>query len=89
MIDFKDLFQPDKKSALYFLTELERLNPLSNDSQTTKIKRDYKLFQLQRTTPAQMYLRLIDNGEYGRALEIAADYGLDTDLVYQKRWETR
>lgn len=74
--------------ALYYLTEMERLNPLSGESQAVKIKREYKLFQLQRTTPAQLYLRLIDNGEYGRALEIADEYGLDTDLVYQKRWES-
>ena len=75
------------RGALYYLTEMERFNQ-AEQAATSTVKRDYKLFQLQRTTPAQMYLRLIDDGEYGRALTVAADYGLDTDLVYQKRWET-
>ena len=34
-----------------------------------------------------MYLRMIDAQEYGNALQIAYQFNLDSDLVYQRRWE--
>ena len=73
------------KGLMYYLTELEKLRPSAPP--TESITRDYRLFQLEETTPTKMYLRKIDDGEYGEALQVAYDFGLDTDLVYQRRWE--
>ena len=35
-----------------------------------------------------MYLRMIDSGDFGNALQTAHSFDLDPDLVYQRRWET-
>ena len=52
-----------------------------------KVQRDFQLFRIEQTTPQRMYLRMIDAQEYGNALQIAFQFDLDSDLVYQRRWE--
>lgn len=34
----------------------------------------------------RLYVRQIDNEEYGEALSLAHAYNLDSDLVYQRQW---
>ena len=74
------------QGIVYFLTEIERLKPAEVAGEA--LTREYSLFQLEQTTPNRLYLRKIDDGEYGEALQVAYEYNLDTDLVYQRRWET-
>ena len=78
-------FTSGLKQILFYLTEIERFRP--EDLPVEQIQRDFQFFRIEKTTPQRMYLRMIDAQDYGNALHIAQTYDLDTDLVYQRRWE--
>nr|XP_042904334.1 neuroblastoma-amplified sequence [Parasteatoda tepidariorum] len=70
--------------ALYFITDLDRFQPPRKKTKmSTKV---YRLLCLKSTTPEELYVRKINNEEYGEALALAQTYNLDTDLVYQRQW---
>ncbi|GAA6068431.1 NBAS subunit of NRZ tethering complex isoform X1 [Tachysurus ichikawai] len=72
------------KQGLYYVTEMERFAPPRKRPRT--VLKNYRLLSLRSTTPEELYLRKIDNEEYGEALSLAHVYGLDSDLVYQRQW---
>ena len=41
-----------------------------------RITREYSLFKIAQTTPNRMYLRKIDDGEYGEALQVSTLWDL-------------
>ena len=41
------------------------------------------------TTPEELFNNKLNAEEYGKALQLARAYNLDTDLVYQKQWRSR
>ncbi|KAF2074223.1 hypothetical protein CYY_004469 [Polysphondylium violaceum] len=45
-----------------------------------------RIVKFQSTTPEQLFKTKVSQKEYGNALLIAEHYGLDKDLVHQKRW---
>eukprot|EP01132_Coremiostelium_polycephalum_P000372 gene372-469_t len=45
-----------------------------------------RIIRFQMTTPEQLFKSKVLQKEYGNALLIAEYYGLDKDLVHQKRW---
>ena len=51
-----------------------------------RVHRAWRLTKLSRTTPQTLYERKIESAEWGEAISLAERYGLNTDLVYQKRW---
>ncbi|ESP01249.1 hypothetical protein LOTGIDRAFT_212786 [Lottia gigantea] len=72
------------KQALYYLTDSERFSPPRK--KPIHVSKTYKLISFKSTTPEELYARKIDSEEYGEALVLAKTYGLDCDLVYQRRW---
>ncbi|XP_050401138.2 NBAS subunit of NRZ tethering complex [Patella vulgata] len=72
------------KQVLHYLTDSERFRPPRK--KPIHVTKSYKLISLRSTTPEELYARKIDNEEYGEALVLAKAYGLDCDLVYQRRW---
>ncbi|EDV27064.1 uncharacterized protein TRIADDRAFT_54605 [Trichoplax adhaerens] len=73
------------RRVLYFLTESDSF--LQQDKAPKVLKRTYRLLCLKSTTPEELYSRKIDQEEYGEALTLAESYGLDSNLVYKRRWQ--
>ncbi|EFA75437.1 hypothetical protein PPL_11517 [Heterostelium album PN500] len=59
-----------------------RLN--DQDNNTQQIER--RIIRFQSTTPEQLFKAKVAQKEYNNAIIIAEHYGLDKDLVHQKRW---
>ncbi|XP_039307563.1 neuroblastoma-amplified sequence isoform X2 [Solenopsis invicta] len=72
------------QSTLYSITDIERFQPKRKKSKI--LHRTYRILNLKRTTPEELYSRKIDIEEYEEALALANTYNLDTDLVYQTQW---
>jgi hypothetical protein len=72
------------KQMLYFFTESERFRPAKKKPRV--VLRKYKLTCLKSMPPEECYERKMQQEEYGEALLLAQQYGLDTDLLYQRQW---
>ncbi|XP_041464544.1 neuroblastoma-amplified sequence-like [Lytechinus variegatus] len=72
------------KEVMYYVTESERFQPPRKKPRVTH--RTYCLLSIQKTTPDELFLRKIQNEEYGEALALSQRFGLDSDLVYQTQW---
>ncbi|KAG1649688.1 Neuroblastoma-amplified sequence [Nymphon striatum] len=72
------------KSVLFYVTDSERFQPPRKKPKI--MTKTYRLLCLKSTTPEELYAHKIDCEEYGEALSLARDYGLDCDLVYQRQW---
>eukprot|EP00731_Ephydatia_muelleri_P035471 Em0127g1a len=72
------------RHMLYSLTENENFRPPLMKGRRKVIK--YSLLCLKSVTPQECYERKMSKEEYGEALVLAKQYGLDCDLVYQRQW---
>eukprot|EP00057_Strongylocentrotus_purpuratus_P023613 XP_011678087.1 PREDICTED: neuroblastoma-amplified sequence [Strongylocentrotus purpuratus] len=72
------------KEVMYYVTESDRFQPPRKKPRVTH--RTYCLLSVQKTTPDELFLRKIQNEEYGEALALSQRFGLDSDLVYQTQW---
>ena len=50
------------------------------------VERAFNLVSFQTITPYEDVCRKLQKEEYGTAAELAAEHGLDTDLVYEFQW---
>jgi hypothetical protein len=71
--------------VMYFLTEKEQFRP--HKQRIKEQCTQYRLISLKSMTPEECYEKKIINEEYGEALELARQYDLDCDLVYQRQWQ--
>ncbi|PAA68002.1 hypothetical protein BOX15_Mlig011711g3, partial [Macrostomum lignano] len=62
-------------------------SPSSSKRSRYTASRDYRIVCFKRTSPAELFQWKLDSDEYGEALLLARNYGLDTDLVYQRQWQ--
>ncbi|XP_019858990.1 PREDICTED: neuroblastoma-amplified sequence-like [Amphimedon queenslandica] len=73
------------KQIMYFLTEREQFRPHKEKQKERSTV--YRLVCLKSMPPEECYQRKIENEEYGEALELARQYNLDCDMVYQCQWQ--
>lgn len=76
----KELF----KSIIYTITDIETFQP--KPKRITVVSRVYRLLGVKSTTPAELFSRKIESGNYAEALNLAEEFNLDSDLVYQQQW---
>ncbi|XP_053611454.1 NBAS subunit of NRZ tethering complex-like isoform X2 [Plodia interpunctella] len=72
------------KWMLYSITDMETLQPRARRVRVRA--RALRLLALRSSTPADLFCRKIESGNYTEALALAEAYNLDSDLVYQQQW---
>lgn len=72
---------------LFWLTDSEKWRPARKRKKKSPIWTEtHRLFSLRSITPMELFHQKIEAEEYGVALDLAKAYGLDSDLVYQRKW---
>ncbi|GBP44593.1 Neuroblastoma-amplified sequence [Eumeta japonica] len=72
------------KSVLYTITDIEHFQP--KPKKITIVSRIYRLLGIKSTTSNELFSRKIESGNYTEALNLASEFKLDSDLVYQQQW---
>ncbi|XP_075262916.1 NBAS subunit of NRZ tethering complex-like isoform X2 [Convolutriloba macropyga] len=72
------------KQGLYFVTESDHFQPPKKKPKL--IKKLYRIFSFQSTTPEALFKIKLQNEEFGEALSLAKLFNLDSDLVYMRQW---
>lgn len=52
----------------------------------SKPRTSFKVLYFQSSSPQELFLRKISEGDFGEAIILARHYQLDTDLVYLEQW---
>lgn len=71
------------RDRLYETTAIDALKPPRT---CWRVRRTFRLLQLESMTPTILFARKVREREYGTASAIAKKYGLNTDLMYRTRW---
>ncbi|TRY78013.1 hypothetical protein TCAL_12767 [Tigriopus californicus] len=57
-----------------------------SDSTGSKQRTSFKVLYFHSSSPQELFLRKISEGDFGEAIILARHYHLDTDLVYLEQW---
>jgi hypothetical protein len=79
--DDEDGFEEEVRAAK------RQWSPLQEEGGELQVVRTYRLSTVTQTTPEQLFQRKLELGLTGDALELAQEYGLNSDKVYQ--WQVR
>ncbi|KAF6217296.1 hypothetical protein GE061_001650 [Apolygus lucorum] len=74
------------QNTIYYITDLETFQPKKKSVKV--IQKIYRMIGVKSTTPEELFWRKIDSNEYSGALELAEEFGLNSDEVYKKLWRT-
>uniref|UniRef100_A0A0A9XRG0 Neuroblastoma-amplified sequence n=2 Tax=Lygus hesperus TaxID=30085 RepID=A0A0A9XRG0_LYGHE len=74
------------QNTIYYITDLETFQPKKKSVKV--IQKVYRMIGVKSTTPEELFWRKLDSDEYTGALELAEEFGLNSDEVYKKLWRT-